>query len=255
MLENNSQRTYFLLSEKSRQEGTSKIAPFINIFRKSTTVLDIGCGSGIELKFLITHCNCWTIGIDIDEKALKLAKLRLKNANVELIRADALRPPFRFGIFDTAICLDVLEHLVKPYALIKIVGNILRKEGYFILRVPNKYTIHVLLLIFSPITKRNKNTWYVRHVYFFDAKKLITTMENYGFRHLYGYSTGSLLHNSFNLFFTISSILTILFRFNTTLRFRVLSKFVMTEPKPKVFGIKSRMPSFSYLTMLFRLVK
>lgn len=65
-------------------------------------LLDLGCGSGINLPRL-TDAGWSVTGVDLSADQLRLARLRAP-AGVELLRADATALPFADGAFDAIAC-------------------------------------------------------------------------------------------------------------------------------------------------------
>jgi len=92
---------------------------------KEKNVLDIGAGDG-----LITH-HVKAIGIDNCEKAIQLAKKK----GVNIILADVYDIPYKDKEFDSALMIDVLEHLEFPEKALKEVSRVIKK--YLYIAVPN----------------------------------------------------------------------------------------------------------------------
>jgi ubiquinone/menaquinone biosynthesis C-methylase UbiE len=96
-------RKRFLFAQLQRQG--SKVKPFLPYFRKNDVILDVGCGSGVELLAVSNFCE-YAVGLDIDIDVLKIARRRVKNKmNIDLVRADALHPPFRSKSFSKIFAL------------------------------------------------------------------------------------------------------------------------------------------------------
>jgi SAM-dependent methyltransferase len=58
------------------------------------------------------------------------------------VYGDALRLPFRDASFDTALCLQVLEHLSEPENAIREAYRVLRPGGHLILTAPHIWNVH-----------------------------------------------------------------------------------------------------------------
>ena len=56
--------------------------------------------------------------------------------------ADGTRLPFGDGCFDAVVCLEVLEHVEDPVALLAEVSRVLRAGGQFWLSMPFLYPLH-----------------------------------------------------------------------------------------------------------------
>ncbi len=100
-------------------------------------VLDYGCGPGDDVTgFLLWSRARRVIGMDVSEKALKLARLRLAlhrvpTERVELIRiTDATgKIPLPDGSVDWIQCGGVLHHTTHPHAIVRDFKRVLRPGG------------------------------------------------------------------------------------------------------------------------------
>ena len=79
---------------------------------KSANILEVGCGSGLNLKALRQE---YKIGLDISEAAVSKAKEYGVNAVVGDLNKDL---PFEKESFDVILALDVIEHLKSDKASI-----------------------------------------------------------------------------------------------------------------------------------------
>jgi O-antigen chain-terminating methyltransferase len=120
--------------------------PFVDFFRNSAPVLDIGCGRGIFLD-LLSDARIEGVGIDHSEEAL--AVCREKGFSVR--RADARtylsEESERFGgIF----CSHVIEHMGYEDALafVGLCYRALRPGGILLLITPNPEDICIMSHIF-----------------------------------------------------------------------------------------------------------
>ncbi len=93
-------------------------------------ILDSGCGTGFNLKYLKDYGEI--TGLDISRDALNFCK---KRENKRLVRADAENLPFKDGVFDVLTSLDCLEHL-DDNRCIKEYFRVLKPDGYLIGTVP-----------------------------------------------------------------------------------------------------------------------
>jgi SAM-dependent methyltransferase len=98
---------------------------------KTARILDVGAGEGALVERY--RGRGWNIlGVDS----------AYESANVR--RADLLSLPFDSGVFDQALCLDVLEHvdlLDQPRALCEV-ARVLKPGGGLLLSVPNLAHLH-----------------------------------------------------------------------------------------------------------------
>lgn len=95
------------------------------------TVLDIGCGGGI-LAESMARKGATVTGIDLSEKALKVADLHSLEAGItiryELISAEdlAMREP---ATFDVVTCMEMLEHVPDPAAVVRACAALVKPGG------------------------------------------------------------------------------------------------------------------------------
>lgn len=118
--------------------------------KKCDRVLEIGCGSGATLGWLrqqkgATH----TVGVEIAESAAKTAR----NVVDEVYCLDFEHHdlPGDDQQFDLILCLDVLEHMVDPWAVIdRLASRYLDTGGALVVSLPNvrHYSV-VLPLLFG----------------------------------------------------------------------------------------------------------
>ncbi|MGD2086728.1 MAG: methyltransferase domain-containing protein [Candidatus Aminicenantes bacterium] len=100
-------------------------------------VLDIGCGHGVNC-IELNKRGFQAIGIEINQQYVQEAK---KYIEAYYMRAEKLDFPDKS--FDTAIMLEVLEHLEDPYAALEEVVRVTRKN--LILSVPNLEPLETLV--------------------------------------------------------------------------------------------------------------
>lgn len=105
---------------------------------KGQKVLDVGCGSGIILKYLIKS-GYKAVGTDSSKSQCFLAKGRLKSSNLPIngVYNLPLEKTIKWGNkFDTIICLDVLEHIKNDSQAIKYLVKLAKPGGRIIIAVP-----------------------------------------------------------------------------------------------------------------------
>jgi 2-polyprenyl-6-hydroxyphenyl methylase/3-demethylubiquinone-9 3-methyltransferase len=128
-----------------RLEWINGIAPLAG-----KNVLDIGCGGGI-LAESMARKGANVTGIDLSEKALKVADLHSLESGVqvryELISAEAMaaREP---GAYDVVTCMEMLEHVPDPAAVVHACATLVKPGGHVffstINRNPKSYLFAVL---------------------------------------------------------------------------------------------------------------
>lgn len=114
------------------------------------TVVDIGCGGGILAESMAKK-GAKVTGIDLSEKALKVADLHSLESGVqvryEMISAEQLaaREP---ASFDIVTCMEMLEHVPDPASIVQACANLVKPGGHVffstINRNPKSYLFAVI---------------------------------------------------------------------------------------------------------------
>jgi len=113
-------------------------------------VLDIGCGGGI-LSEAMARRGATVKGIDLSEKALKVAELHGMESGIaidyELIAAEELAAR-EAGNYEVITCMEMLEHVPDPGAIVAACARLLKPGGQLffstINRNPKAYLFAVL---------------------------------------------------------------------------------------------------------------
>ncbi len=113
-------------------------------------VLDVGCGGGI-LSESMAQKGAHVTGIDLGEKALKVAQLHLLESGAEVdyryIAVEALAEEMP-AQFDVVTCMEMLEHVPDPDAIVSACAKLVKPGGsvFFstINRNPKAYLFAVL---------------------------------------------------------------------------------------------------------------
>ena len=105
-------------------------------------VLEIGCGTGQLSIFFSIGNNNSLFALDATMESLKIAKnFSEKNYvnNIKFIHADIFDDVFRNNYFDFIWCNGVLHHTKKPYESFSIISKYLKKNGFILIGLYNKY--------------------------------------------------------------------------------------------------------------------
>lgn len=94
-------------------------------------VLDVGCGGGI-LAESMAEKGADVTGIDLGEKALKVAKLHQLESGAQvdyrLISAEAIAKE-EPASFDVVTCMEMLEHVPDPVAIVSACAQLVKPGG------------------------------------------------------------------------------------------------------------------------------
>ena len=110
----------------------------IEHIKKDDVILDIGCGSGRFIDVIRMRCDNPIIGIDFSNSVEIAYTNFLKDKNICIVQADALRLPFRADTFQGSFSIGVLHHTPDPIKGVKEAFRVLTKGGWFGLSVYQK---------------------------------------------------------------------------------------------------------------------
>ena len=102
-----------------------------NFKDRKPRILDIGCGTGVNLILLSQFAD--VEGLDVSPDALEFCRQRGLE-NVRLGAADQM--PYENGTFDLVTALDLLEHMDDDLAALREMRRVLRPDGRILLFVP-----------------------------------------------------------------------------------------------------------------------
>lgn len=103
----------------------------------ASRLLDLGCGPGGPLTFVVGQVGCQGWGIDVSEKAIVAGRARAatlgQGSLVNLCEADLNQPlPYTDGSFEAVMSLDVILHVQDRLAVFREVFRVLIPEGKFL---------------------------------------------------------------------------------------------------------------------------
>ena len=160
----------------------TEIAPLLP--PKAARVLDVGCGAGATLHWLKTSGRCEVaVGIEMMEDAAAIARGRIDALHV----GDATQlidTAFAPHTFDLVLCLDVLEHLVDPWAFVAKLRPLLAPGGRVIASLPNVRHLRVVLPLLLAGRWRYEESGILdrTHLRFFTRESALELMNGGGLR-------------------------------------------------------------------------
>ena len=113
----------------------TEIAASKSALTKDSNGLDIGCGTGASLEYIMKHYGCHVFGVDCSEKAISIAKTRFVNATdsdpnaPHLLTADASALPHPDNSFDLVMMECTLTLFDDPAQALKEATRVLKPEG------------------------------------------------------------------------------------------------------------------------------
>jgi SAM-dependent methyltransferase len=92
------------------------------------TVLDVGGATGTRYRALVQARRYWTLDVQPQHRPS--------------VRGDAHALPFRDGSADLVVCLQVLEHCIRPAVVLDEIFRVLRPGGRLVLSTVLVYELH-----------------------------------------------------------------------------------------------------------------
>lgn len=141
--------------------------------RPPAKILDIGCGNGRFLGYLI-NLGFEGYGIELPGKAAQRAQ---QISQLKLKVGRLASEDFGENFFDCICMWHVFEHLTKPKETLQTIRKILRPDGYLMMSLPNISSIQSRLF---------RGKWLhldpPKHLFFLSAHDLILEMRGLGFK-------------------------------------------------------------------------
>jgi 2-polyprenyl-6-hydroxyphenyl methylase/3-demethylubiquinone-9 3-methyltransferase len=94
---------------------------------EGAAVLDVGCGGGILAEAMARH-GARVTGIDLSEKALRVAELHLHESKLP-VRYEKSSVEDYAGEFDIVTCMELLEHVPQPASMVAACARLVRPGG------------------------------------------------------------------------------------------------------------------------------
>ncbi len=112
--------------------------------------LDVGCGGGL-LTEALARTGARVVGIDLNEPALEVARMHSQQSGLPGIdyrytSADSLAAS-QPESFDVVTCLEVIEHVPDPAALVAACGQLTRPGGHVVFSTINRSPLAFALAI------------------------------------------------------------------------------------------------------------
>ncbi|UYP28923.1 class I SAM-dependent methyltransferase [Pseudomonas sp. Z8(2022)] len=145
-------------------------------------VLEIGCGAGGTLSYLKSNGLAQhVVGIDIASSQIEVA-LRQGVDEAFVSNLDDLEEILHGRTFDAILMLDVLEHLVDPWSVLKRISGFLRPGGRAYVSLPNVQSVRVLVpLLMGQWRYKELGILDKTHLRFFTKRTAVELLRGAGF--------------------------------------------------------------------------
>lgn len=111
-------------------------------------LLDFGSGDGTFLGMLArsTNAPAFAVGAEIDRGLVADCNRRFGNLSMlQFVHVDELDQHRLAGMFDAVFCMEVLEHVLDPEALLRRFSTLLKPDGTLVISVPVETGVPVLV--------------------------------------------------------------------------------------------------------------
>jgi len=160
------------IATKSLNSTRVKLA--LSCIGRGEKVLDLGCNDGAITNEIFKKGND-VVGVDL-KGIVNIA--RKKFPRIKFVAHDlSQRFPWRNGSFDTAVALEIIEHVVDDELFLQECFRILKKDGRLILSVPN-----VAYFPFRIALMLGKFYEFGTHVHNYTFETIRKKLENVGFK-------------------------------------------------------------------------
>jgi lipopolysaccharide biosynthesis protein/2-polyprenyl-3-methyl-5-hydroxy-6-metoxy-1,4-benzoquinol methylase len=161
-----------------QEESLSKIVALI---RSGSTVLDVGCSTGMLGKYLSEKKQCIVDGVDIDYDALEKCGSAYRKTERKDLESESLLHCFDLESYDFIICADVIEHLKSPDKLISELSSLLCSDGTMIISIPNITYVGVAIeLLNGNFGYRKNGILDATHLRFYSKQSMIEVINDRG---------------------------------------------------------------------------
>lgn len=145
-------------------------------------ILDIGCGQGHFLKLVKEKTGAETWGLEVVVSEANIAKNYLDKILIGKVEDTLDFIPDAY--FDCITLNDVLEHLIEPKDVLKLLNAKLTKNGIIIASIPNVRFIGNLkeLLVKKDWEYKNEGILDSTHLRFFTKKSMVRIFEEAGYQ-------------------------------------------------------------------------
>lgn len=98
------------------------VKDFTKLITPNSSILEIGCGNGKNMKYIIKNTNCNMIGVDTCQNFVNMCQ----ESNLQVYKNSCSNLQFTESKFDFILCIAVFHHLLTEENQINAMNEILR---------------------------------------------------------------------------------------------------------------------------------
>jgi 2-polyprenyl-6-hydroxyphenyl methylase/3-demethylubiquinone-9 3-methyltransferase len=113
-------------------------------------VLDVGCGGGL-LAEAMARQGARVVGLDLADELIEVGRLHALEAGIAIeyrVESAEQHALAGAGRYDVVTCMEMLEHVPDPHAIVAAIANLVRPGGHVFVstlnRTPRAYAMAIL---------------------------------------------------------------------------------------------------------------
>lgn len=112
---------------------------------KNRKILEIGAGSGCDI-LCLSQMGARGYALDFSSESIKTMRYWSKKTktNISIKQADIRTLPYEKTLFDMIYSVGLMEHFDNPLPLLRKQWSIIKKGGFLLIDVPQKYTLYTI---------------------------------------------------------------------------------------------------------------
>lgn len=131
---------------KTNEGVIKEILKITNGNFKGKKILEVGAGSGSDVIDL-TKRGAQCFALDFSKESINICQRLAKQegVNIKTILADCRRIPIESDYFDFVFSVGLVEHFKDPVPILQEQLRVLKKGGFLIVDVPQKYNLYTIV--------------------------------------------------------------------------------------------------------------